>query len=94
MTEAGKSFIVKYHNRKMLLTLDLNALVEVITQADGDETTIHILPMARQERAETLGDVGLVNTVRERFWILESGPDESLQRRTDLESQIVATGKK
>lgn len=94
MTEAEKSFILKYHNRKMLLTLDLNALVEVITQADGDETTIHILPMTHEERADALDDIGLVDAVRERFWILESGPDESLQRRTDLESQIVGTGQK
>lgn len=88
------SIVVKYHNQRMLLTLDLNALVEVIMRKYGDETVIEFAPMTAQERAETMDDSSVMNAVRERFWIFEVGADQALQRMSELETAAVATGVK
>ena len=86
--------VVKYHNRRMLLTLDLNALVEVIMATYGDGTSIEFMPMTDDERDETLESPNLVNAVRERFWILEVNSDLTTKRRMELEVAAVESGVK
>ena len=86
--------VVKYHNRKMLATIDLNSLINVLMQSYGDGTTIRFEPMNASEREQTLEDVGGIAGVRERFWILEDCGEGRLRRQPKLEETVVSKGVK
>ena len=86
---------VVFHSEKMLQTLDLNMLVQVLMGVYGRELTLLFRTMSKSEReaAEELVD-GIVTAVRTRFMLKELQPDGEGVRREDLERRVVHEGRK
>jgi hypothetical protein len=91
---SGSRIVVKYHNRRMLLTVDLNALLGTLFDAYGDGVTVEFAEMSERERAESIDQVEGVRAVRDRFRIFEAGPPSGVRRWEDLEQAAVADGRK
>lgn len=85
--------LVKYHSRRMLLTVDLQALFTTLFDAYGDGASIRLALMDEREKAASTEEVDGLQLVRERFRILEVRPGGT-RRRTDLEQAAVASGQK
>ncbi len=86
--------VVVFHSEKMLQTLDLNLLIQVLMTVYGHDLTLRFRPMSKCEResAEELAD-GIVTTVRRRFLLKELQPDGQEVRREDLERRMVPEGR-
>lgn len=84
---------VKYHNRRMLLTVDLDCLFRVLEEAFGQEVSVSLEPMSDTEQKMTTRDDGQILAVLERFWVLEQKGGAYL-RRPDLETKIQREGRK
>lgn len=85
--------LVKYHNRRMLFTLDMSILVKVLLDECGPSVTIQLEEMTSEERAETLEEVNGLHAVRERFWLFIHVSEDWI-RRPDLERVVVDRGQK
>lgn len=91
---SGSRIVVKYHNRRMLLTVDLNALFDTLFDAYDDGVIVEFAEMDEREKAESTEAVEGLRAVRERFHILETGLPTGVRRRKDLEQAAVAVGRK
>ncbi len=86
--------LIKFHNFKMLMTLDLNTLVAVLLDNYGENIVIEFQVMTIQEQSDTVEIVDEINLVLERFWVFECFDTGRKQRRKDLEEQIIQKGVK
>ncbi|MBU6953361.1 hypothetical protein [Hahella sp. HN01] len=94
MDKVTRNPCLKYHSLKMLMTLDLNKAVELLTREYGDSFCLDISLMNDAERELCMDVSSAVTIVRERFWILEKEHEGGLIRRRDLEKKIVDEGQK
>lgn len=85
---------VKYHSAKMLMTIDLNMLFQVLLDIYGSYLIIKFELMNKSEQIHATETVDGLVAVKERFWILEGGETENLNRRKDLEKKIIMAGAK
>ena len=90
----GGEIVVKYHNHKMLMTLDLNTLVDVLLKTFGEQLVLRFKPMSDEERGNSSDRARSITAVRERFWILEETDAGDRHRRKDIEDKIVREGRK
>lgn len=88
------SVLIKYHNRKMLMTLDLNMLVNVLMDAFGDTFVLEFKEMDESEKVRTSENVKGIQAVTERFWVLEDIGNQEYRRRLDLEEKTIREGMK
>ena len=86
--------ILRFHSRKMLQTLDLGALFNIILREHGDPLQLQLVGMTAEERAEAEDRTGPVTLVPTRFTLWEQGDEGGLVRREDLENRIVREGRK
>lgn len=94
-TMSDSRIVVKYHNRRMLLTVDLNVLLDTLFDAYGDGVIVEFAGMDEREKAESSDAVEGLRAVRDRFRIYEAGPPPfGARRREDLEQAAVAGGRK
>lgn len=95
-TTMSERIVIKYHNQRMLLTIDFNMLVSVLLREFGPELRLELEAMTDEERADTANEVAEVPgllAVRERFHLF-AGEAAAEVRRQDLEREIVAKGQK
>lgn len=94
---SSNRFVVKYFDRKMLMTLDLNQLVHELLDTHGDQVSVEFVPMdaAEQKRCSSRNEdlAGLI-AVEKRFWLHELDESNQPVRRPDLEARIVDLGQK
>lgn len=88
----GTRIVVKYHNPRMLLTVELNALFATLFKAYGDGVSVEFAEMDERGKAESTEAVDGLRAVRERFQIFETGLPAGTRRRKDLEEATVAVG--
>ena len=86
--------VVKYHSRRMLSTVDLNALFDTLFGAYGDDLIVEFAEMDDPERSEATDMVEGLRVVRERFRIFEVASPAGALRREDLEHAAVACGRR
>jgi hypothetical protein len=91
---SGSRVVVKYHNRRMFLTIDIGTLFCVLFDAFGDALAAEFVPMSETERAESIEETGLLPFVRERFRVFERKPNGALERRIDVETAATRLGQK
>src|SRR4051812_43768345 len=84
--------IMKYHNSRMLLTVDLNALLGVLFDVYGDSMSVEFAAMSEEERAKTIDKLGEVRAVRDRFQVFEIQDKNIEHRRLDIERAAVLAG--
>lgn len=63
--------VVKYYSGRMLLTVDLGALLNTLFDAYGDDVTIKFMAMDELERAASTDDSAAIPIARDRFQIFE-----------------------
>lgn len=81
--------IIKYYNLKILLTIDLNKLIEMIIHEYGDSIQLELQVMTKSEKEQVSTMESGILRIIERFWIIEND-----QRRKDLEESIIDEGRK
>ncbi len=86
--------VVKYHNRRMLLTVDANALFAALFDAYGDEVAVEFKPMNEMERRESTDETKGLRLVRDRFRVFEVSDSDVITRRPDIEQTAVSRGVK
>jgi len=86
--------LLLYHSRKMLLTLDLNAAIEVLLDEFGTCPVLKLRPMSEDERRSAEDHSGPIPLVTERFHLLALSAQVGATRRLDLEEKIVHLGRK
>lgn len=86
--------VVKYHNRRMLLTVDIHTLLRTVFDAFGDEVTVAFVAMTEAERRESLDESGEIPLVRDRFQVFEVRAPAEARRRPDIERAAIAAGAK
>ncbi|MCA9030656.1 MAG: hypothetical protein KDA69_15340 [Planctomycetaceae bacterium] len=86
--------IIRYYNRRMLLTVDVNALLQTVFDACGDRVGIEFAEMDETEQEGVVELIDGMRAIRNRFYILEMTPGEDILRREDLEKLSVAVGRK
>lgn len=92
---AFDQIVVKYHNPRMLLTVDLESLFMTLFDAYGDGVKIEFSEMDEREKGESSEIVeGGIRAVRERFQIIEKMVQSEARRRKDLEQLAIAVGRK
>jgi len=86
--------LVKYYNRKMLMTVDISALLAVLFEAYHEDISVEFQAMSESERqlSSHLSDHGIV-AVDQRFQVIELCASGA-RRRTDLEVRAIAVGQK
>ena len=90
-------FVVKYYNRKILMTLDLNQLVHELLEVRGNRVSVEFMPMTADEQEECstrMDEIAGLIAVDTRFWLFEIGDANQPIRRPDLETRIVDLGRK
>lgn len=85
--------LVKYHNARMFLTIDIQTLFSVLFEEFGEGIKVEIAPMLPTERSQSSTEVSPVTIVTERFWIFTCEA-EGLKRHTELERRVVDEGDK
>jgi hypothetical protein len=93
-TQPLRRIVVKYFDRRMFLTLDLQTLFVTLFDVYGDGANIEIAEMDEREKAESTEAVKGFQAIRERFRILETTLSNGVRRRKDLEELAVALGRK
>jgi len=89
-----KKFLIIYHNLKMLLTLDLNKLIEIIIDQYGENVLIEFVSMTQNEKEKSSKvDAGILKIV-ERFKLYESDDAGNKIRRKDIEEKAIREGLK
>ncbi|MCA8992937.1 MAG: hypothetical protein KDA88_13190 [Planctomycetaceae bacterium] len=86
--------IIKYYNRRMLLTVDVNALLQTVFDACGDRVGIEFAEMDEVEKDGATEIIEGMRAIRNRSYILEMTSGEDILRREDLEKLSVAVGRK
>jgi hypothetical protein len=86
--------VVKYHNRRMLLTVDTNALFVALFDAYGDDVAVEFVPMNQMERQESTEEVKGIRLVRDRIRVFEVSDSDGIRRRPDIEQTAVSRGVK
>jgi hypothetical protein len=86
--------IVKYYSKKMLLTIDLSNLVEVLISVFGESIQLDLLVMNEEERLQCSSSEEGIIRVNDRIQVFEVQQDGSTNRREDLEQRIVNEGQK
>ncbi len=87
-------FVVKYHSQKMLMTVDVNALLSTVFSECDEQVSILFTPMCCSEREKCEQEqTGGIVSVLERFWIVEDEPGRQV-RRKDIEEAAIALGVK
>jgi hypothetical protein len=86
--------VVKYHNRRMLLTVDTNALFAALFDAYDGDVTVEFVPMNEMERHESTEEVKGLRLVRERFQVFEGSGVSVMKRRPDIEQAAITKGVK
>jgi len=86
--------ILKYHNLKMLLTIDINKLTEILIDYFGKNININFIEMNDEEKKESTEMCSFILTVRERIWLFEINENKDIIRRNDLELRIIDEGRK
>ena len=74
---------IYYHSKKMLLTLDLGTMIELLLEEYGEQLKVSFLPMTDEERASAEDSSGPVTMVPRRFFLRERYSDGSVRRRED-----------
>jgi len=87
-----KKIVVKYHSEKMLLTVDLNKMFELIFNL-LETKEVFFKPMTEEEKIESEERVEDLIIVRKRFLIYEHS-DQEIKSCELLEKQIVDEGVK
>ena len=93
-TERNGWLVIRYHNIKMLLTLDLNTLIRILLEEFGSTLELRFEEMSEVERVQSTKIVEGLHAVQERFYLFWVDPDGKLQRREDLEQKTVHEGRK
>jgi hypothetical protein len=86
--------VVKYYSRRMLLTVDLGALLNTLFNTYGDDVTVEFMAMSELERRASTEESAPVPIVRDRFQVFEIGEATGTRRRPDVEQAAVAAGVK
>jgi hypothetical protein len=86
--------VVKYHNRCLLLTVDLHTLVNTLFDFYGDDLTIHFVAMSELERERNISKLGMIDSILDRFQVFEVNPKIGERRRPDIERAAIAAGAK
>lgn len=86
--------VVKYYSRRMLLTVDLSALLNTLFDAFGDEVSVEFMAMNELERRASTEETAPVPVVRDRFQVFDIGAETGTRRRPDVEQAAVAAGAK
>jgi hypothetical protein len=86
--------IVKYHNRRMPLTVDLSTLLITLFDAYGDDVTVEFVAMNEAERTGSTDKSGAIPMVKDRFQVFEVRHPAEARRRPDIEDAAVAAGVK
>ena len=86
--------ILRFHSRKMLQTLDLGTLFDILLQEYGEPLQLQLVGMTARERTDAEDRTGPVTLVPTRFTLWEQGDEGGLVRRKDLENRIVREGRK
>ena len=89
----SNKLIIKYHNVKMLLTLDMNTFFQIIEENFGSSFELKFEEMNEKEKESTTSLTDGLRKVNERFWIF-SLDKEKEYRRKDLETEIISRGHK
>jgi hypothetical protein len=86
--------VVKYYSRRMLLTVDLGALLNTLFDTYGGDVTVEFMAMSELERRASTEESAPVPIVRDRFQVFDIGEASGMQRRPDVEQAAVAAGVK
>lgn len=86
--------VIKYYDRRMLLTVDIHTLLNVVFDNYGDSVKIELVEMDDQEKDTSVETIEGIRAIRERFQILEIKSPDGVQRRKDLENLAIAIGTK
>jgi hypothetical protein len=86
--------LVKYYDRRMLLTVDISALLSTLFDAYGDDVIIEFMAMDETERRESTDESEAVPIVRDRFQVFEMQKAAEARRRPDIEQAAIAAGVK
>ena len=83
-----------FHSSKMLLTLDLQKVFEILVEEYGEELTLSVMPMTAAERAASEDSSGPVTLVPTRFILREVHDGKRIVRRVDIEERMIHEGRK
>jgi hypothetical protein len=90
-------FYCYYFGQKMLLTLDLTWMLELLTSRFGASISIHFMDMNDAQKAASshrlTGPVKML-AVDQRFHLYQLKPDHTLTRLPELEDEIIQWGRK
>jgi hypothetical protein len=86
--------VVKYYSRRMLLTVDLGALLNTLFNTYGDDVTVEFMAMSELEQRASTEESAAVPIVRDRFQVFDIGEANETRRRPDVEQAAVAAGVK
>ena len=86
--------VVKYYSCRMLLTADLNALLNTLFDVYGDDVTIEFVAMSELDRRVSTEKTAAVPVVRDRFQVFEMQEATGARRRPDVEQAAIAAGAK
>ena len=82
------AIVVTYYSKKMLLTIDLNALFDRVLALDGI-SHLSFREMSDEERITAVVEAGAIKMIRERLRVY-AGPVEVGNRLRDIERDIEA----
>jgi hypothetical protein len=88
------NFLVLFHSVRMLLTLDLNEMIQVLMEAFGTNIAVTFRPMSEAERVSAEYECQGITMVRSRFILKQIRDDGSEVRLAELEERIVDQGRK
>jgi hypothetical protein len=74
---------IKYFDIKLLLTIDVNALLRDCAVTLGERISVIFEEMTPEEKMAAVGDIGDVSVIKDRVMIF-AGSD----RRADIEQRI------
>lgn len=90
-------FYCYYFGQKMLLTLDLTWMLELLTSHFSPSISIHFMDMNAEQKAASshrlTGPVKML-AVEQRFHLYQLSPDHTLTRLPELEEEIIQWGRK
>lgn len=94
MNYVETKLVIEYFNVKMLLTLDLNTMMNILIEEFGGHFTIEYCEMKKQSRVKSSRNKEGITFVDERFFLFELEKTGNKKRRSDLEQRIINEGQK
>ena len=89
-----QKIILKYYSLKMLLTIDLSKLIEVLILKFGSSLQIDLELMDDSEKDQVTCTKSGILKVNERFWLLGQNQNGDNSRLQELEQKTLEEGKK